>query len=206
LVLLKNDNNTLPLLKNVPRLLVASQAADDIGLQCGGWTIEWQGQPGPITQGTTLLDAIKHAISETSHLHYDVNGDFSSDISPAEVGLVVLTEQPYAEGEGDRANLHLPTADIALIERVRPHCRNLIVILYSGRPLIITDQLKRCDAFIAAWLPGTEGQGIADVLFDDHPFTGKLPYTWPRSMEQIPHAALTCSNDDPLFPLGYGLT
>ncbi|MCP4357217.1 MAG: beta-glucosidase, partial [Chloroflexi bacterium] len=183
----------------------AGQAANDIGLQCGGWTIEWQGQPGPITPGTTLLDAIKHTLSEASHLHYDVNGDFSADISPAEVGLVVLSEQPYAEGEGDRADLHLPEADIALIERVRPHCQKLVVILYSGRPLIITDQLARCDAFVAAWLPGTEGQGLADVLFGDYPFTGKLPYTWPRSMEQIPHAALTCSNDDPLFPFGYGL-
>ncbi|MCP4409797.1 MAG: glycoside hydrolase family 3 protein, partial [Gammaproteobacteria bacterium] len=153
LVLLKNDNNTLPLPKNVSRLLVAGQAANDIGLQCGGWSIEWQGQPGPITPGTTLLDAIKHTISEASHLHYDANGDFSADTGPAEVGLVVLSEQPYAEGEGDRADLHLPEADIALIERVRPHCQKLVVILYSGRPLIITDQLARCDAFVAAWLP-----------------------------------------------------
>jgi beta-glucosidase len=206
LVLLKNDDNSLPLSKYLPRLLVAGLAADDIGLQCGGWTIEWQGQPGNITPGTTLLDAIKHTISETSHLHYDANGDFSADISAAEVGLVVLSEPPYAEGEGDRADLHLPEADIALIERVRPHCKKLVVILYSGRPLIITDQLDQCDAFVAAWLPGTEGQGITDVLFGDFPFSGKLPYTWPRSMEQIPLAIPNGSNDNPLFPFGYGLT
>ena len=201
LVLLKNNDSTLPLPKNVSRLLVAGQAADDIGLQCGGWTIEWQGQPGPITRGTTLLDAIKHTMSETSLLHYDADGNFSPYIGPAEVGLVVLSEPPYAEGEGDRADLHLSAADITLIERVRPRCRKLVVILYSGRPLIITDQLARCDAFVAAWLPGTEGQGIADVLIGDYPFTGRLPYTWPRSMAQVPQVAM---DDTPLFPFGYG--
>ncbi len=205
LVLLKNNNNTLPLPKHVPHLLVAGQAANDIGLQCGGWTIEWQGQPGPITSGTSLLDAIKHTVSEATHLHYEANGDFSPNISPAEVGLIVLSEEPYAEGEGDQADLHLSEADIALIERVRSRCRKLVVILYSGRPLIITDQLAQCDAFVAAWLPGTEGQGSADVLFGDYPFTGKLPYTWPRSMDQIPRAALVSSDDGSLFPFDYGL-
>ena len=205
LVLLKNDDNTLPLPKHVPHLLVAGQAANDIGLQCGGWTIEWMGSPGDITPGTTLLDALKNTMSEISLLHYEPDGLFSPYIGPAEVGLVVLSESPYAEGEGDRADLHLSETDIALIERVRPHCQKLVVILYSGRPLIITDQLDQCDAFIAAWLPGTEGQGIADVLFGDYPFRGKLSYTWPRSMEQIPRVALTNGNEGPLFPFGYGL-
>ena len=187
------------------RLLVAGQAANHIGLQCGRWTIEWHGQAGRITRGTTLLAAIKQTMSDPSLLRYDVGGNFSPYIGPAEVGLVVLSEPPYAEGEGDRADLHLSAADLALIERVRPRCRKLVVILYSGRPLIITDHLDWGDAFVAAWLPGTEGQGIVDVLFGDYPFTGRLPYTWPRSMEQIPLAALTSSNEDPLFPVGFGL-
>ncbi len=205
LVLLKNNDNTLPLPKYVPRLLVAGQAANDIGLQCGGWTIEWMGSPGNITPGTTLLGAIKHTMSDISRLHYDANGNFPASIGPAEVGLVVLSEPPYAEGEGDSADLRLPAADVALIERMKTRCQKLVVILYSGRPLIITDVLPQADAFVAAWLPGTEGQGIADVLFGDYPFTGKLSYTWPRSIDQIPHAALPGNNDESLFPFDYGV-
>lgn len=205
LVILKNDNNTLPLPKNVPRLLVVGQAADDIGLQCGGWTIEWQGQPGNITTGTTLLDAIENSVSANTVVRFDPAGEFNQNEIIADVGIVVLSEPPYAEGEGDSANLRLSTADIALVERVRPRCRKLVVILYSGRPLIITDVLPQIDAFVAAWLPGTEGQGMADLLFGDYPFTGKLPHAWPHSMDQIPRAALVSSDDDPLFPLGYGL-
>jgi beta-glucosidase len=202
LVLLKNDHQALPIARDISLLLVAGQAAADIGLQCGGWTIEWQGQPGPITPGTTLLDAITHTVSESTRLHYAADGNFPPHLGGAEVGLVVLSEPPYAEGEGDRAELHLSEADIALIERLRPRCRKLIVILYSGRPRIITGQLAQCDAFVAAWLPGTEGQGITDVLFGEYPFTGKLPYTWPCSMDQVPRPTI---DNDPLFPYGYGL-
>jgi beta-glucosidase len=208
-VLLKNDDHTLPLPKKTPLILIAGQAADDVGLQCGGWTIEWQGETGDITEGTTLLKAIRQTVSQSSVVRYKPNGKFAEDDSIADVGIVVLSEPPYAEGAGDRADLVLPPEDAALLQRVRPRCKKLIVILFSGRPLIITDHLHKWDAFIAAWLPGTEGQGIADVLFGDYPFTGRLPYTWPRSIDQIPLHNTTQSGSDldpPLFSYGYGLS
>ena len=106
----------------------------------------------------------------------------------------------------DVAEDRLPDADVVLLARVRPCCRKLVVILISGRPLVITEHLPQWDALVAAWLPGTEGQGVADVLFGDFPFTGKLSYTWPRSMDQIPLSALKQSAKKPLVPLGYGLS
>jgi beta-glucosidase len=123
----------------------------------------------------------------------------------AELGIAVIAEQPYAEGFGDRADLSLPAEDIALIERMRKVSRKLLVILISGRPLVVTGQLPLMDALVAAWLPGTEGQGVADVLFGDQPFTGKLPYTWPRSMDQVPLSSEGLKKSGPLFPFGYGL-
>jgi beta-glucosidase len=205
LVLLKNDSDTLPLSKGVPRILVTGQAAADVGLQCGGWTIAWQGQAGDITAGTTLLAGIQALVSESTTVHYDPSGEFDVTEGLADVGIVVLSEEPYAEGEGDRADLTLPSADVALLMRVRARCRKLVVILLSGRPLIVAEHLPQWDAFVAAWLPGSEGDGIAQVLFGEVPFTGKLPFTWPRSMGQIPLSALQASEDSPLFPFGYGL-
>jgi beta-glucosidase len=197
LVLLKNEGDALPLSANTPIILVAGTAADDVGLQCGGWTIAWQGQAGNVTPGTSVLDGIRAAVSKDTTVHYDPAGEFDA----ADVGIVVLSEEPYAEGVGDRGDLHLPEADVALLERVRSRCRKLVVVLLSGRPLIVTEHLPQWDAFVAAWLPGTEGDGVAQVLFGEYPFTGKLPYTWPRSMDQVPRKA----GDRPLFPLGYGL-
>jgi beta-glucosidase len=115
---------------------------------------------------------------------------------------------PYAEGKGDRADLALSETDIALIDRVRERSQKLVVILISGRPLVITGQLPTADAWVAAWLPGTEGQGVADVLFGDRPFTGKLPYAWPRWTSQLPFdfsSLPTAGCDAPLFPFGHGL-
>jgi beta-glucosidase len=210
LVLLKNDNQTLPLAKETPLILVAGRAADDIGIQCGGWTIEWQGKVGEITTGTTILEAIQNTVSAETTVEYDPAGLFepaTSNGQPprADVGIVVVGETPYAEGEGDKADLALSPQDIAAIERVKQRSQKLVVILISGRPMIITDQLSQADAFVAAWLPGTEGQGVADVLFGVYPFTGKLPYTWPRSMDQLPLNSNMNSTTEPLFPFGYGL-
>jgi beta-glucosidase len=204
LVLLKNDGGTLPLAKDTPLILVAGAAADDIGLQCGGWTIEWQGEAGDVTPGTTLLTGIEKAVSENTTIRYGALGEFDEDDIVADVGIVVLGEEPYAEGEGDREDLRLRDADVGLLARVRPCCKKLVVILISGRPLIITEHLPQWDSFVAAWLPGTEGQGVADVLFGDFPFTGKLPYTWPRSMDQVPLSELIRGGGEPLFPSGYG--
>ncbi|MGD2206031.1 MAG: glycoside hydrolase family 3 N-terminal domain-containing protein [Anaerolineae bacterium] len=202
LVLLKNDGGVLPLSRDIPLIFVAGQAADDVGLQCGGWTIAWQGRAGDITPGTTLLAGIRAVASQNTTVRYDPGGEFEAAKALADVGIVVLSEEPYAEGEGDQADLTLPDADVALLARVRSRCRRLIVVLLSGRPLVVTEQLPVWDAFVAAWLPGTEGDGIAQVLFGEVPFTGKLPYTWPRSMAQVPRSA----GEDPLFPLGYGLS
>ncbi|MDT8304954.1 MAG: glycoside hydrolase family 3 protein [Anaerolineae bacterium] len=199
LVLLKNEGGVLPLSRELPRLLVAGRGADDIGIQCGGWTVEWMGGVGPITPGATLLDGLRTAAPQTELL-YDAEGAFGKDVH-VPVGLAVVGELPYAEGEGDRADLNLSAADRELLQRVRQHCDRLVVVIYSGRPLIIAKQLVDWDALVAAWLPGSEAAGIAGVLFGDFPFRGRLPYTWPRDMGQVEAG----SRDKPLFPYGFGL-
>ena len=207
LVLLKNDNSILPVSKEVPLILVAGLGADDIGMQSGGWTIEWQGKLGDITTGTTILDGIKAAVSSNTQVLYNQSGNFNET---AEIGIIVVGEKPYAEGQGDARDLRLSATDVLAITNMRSHVKKLIVITISGRPLIITDQLPLADAWIAAWLPGTEGAGIADVLFGDYPFSGKLSYTWPRSNDQLPmninNSADKTGCDAPLFPFGYGLS
>jgi beta-glucosidase len=205
LVLLKNEEDTLPLAKDTPLIFVAGQGADDIGMQCGGWTIEWQGELGAITPGVTILEGIKNSVSEGTTVLYEQSGDFDGDGAVADIGIVVVGETPYAEGMGDRADLSLSAADTALIEAMRAQSEKLVVILLSGRPMIITEQLQMADAWVAAWLPGTEGDGVAQVLFGETPFTGKLAYTWPRSVDQLPLRALEESGEEPLFPFGYGL-
>jgi len=197
LVLLKNDG-ALPLVRDQP-LLVAGRAADDIGYQCGGWTVSWMGAPGPVTPGTTLVEGMK-AVAPQAEIQYQADGAFGGH---AEVGLVVLAEEPYAEGMGDKEDLQLRPDQIALLERVRAQCDRLVLVLFSGRPLILTEQLPLCDAVVAAWLPGTEGRGVAEVLFGDYAFSGKLPFTWPRSMAQIPLSS--SDGQDPLFSLGHAL-
>ncbi len=206
IVILKNDNKTLPIAKDIDRIMVAGPAADNIGLQCGGWTIEWQGDAGDITTGTSLLQAIRQTVSIATKIHHDDAGNFPDEIH-ADVGVVCLHEQPYAEGIGDRADLSLTDEEIDLIKRVRSRCQRVVVIIFSGRPLIITQQLSLADTWVAAWLPGTEGQGITDVLFGDYPPAGRLPYSWPRSISQIQQNDLQKGSGDqnPLFPIGYGL-
>jgi beta-glucosidase len=211
LVLLKNDNQTLPLAKDTPLILVAGQGANDIGLQSGGWTISWQGQPGDITPGTTILQGIQQGAGPQARVVYDAGGHFAEigAAETADVGIVVLAELPYAEGEGDVRSLALPDSDLQLAESVRSRSRKLVVILLSGRPRLVTTGLPNWDALVAAWLPGTEGEGVADVLFGDAPFTGKLPYTWPRTDQQLPFDQAHLPSQGcaaPLFPRGYGLS
>jgi beta-glucosidase len=206
LVLLKNDQNLIPLNKNIARIVIAGSAADSIGLQCGGWTVEWQGGTGNITSGTSLLDAISQTVSTETSIHFDEFGNFSQEIQ-ADVGIVCLHEIPYAEGVGDRADPSLTSDEISLIQRVRTRCQQLVVIIFSGRPLVITNQLPLAEAWVAAWLPGTEAQGITDVIFGDYPPLGKLPYNWPRSGFQPNQVLERVGTGDiaPLFPFGYGL-
>jgi beta-glucosidase len=206
LVLLKNDNNTLPISKSVETIYVAGASADDIGIQSGGWTINWQGGYGDIEPGTTILQGIQNAVSITTKVEYNAAGQFGG---MAEIGIAVVGEMPYAEGFGDTADLSLSDKDVQLIKSMRNHCKKFVVIIVSGRPMVITPQFNIPDAWVAAWLPGTEGEGISDVLFGDRPFSGKLPYTWPRSNEQLPININNSSDlqgcDAPLFPFGYGL-
>jgi beta-glucosidase len=215
LVLLKNTNQALPIAKDTPLIFVGGFAANDIGLQAGGWTIGWQGAQGNITPGTTVLDGIQQAVSAATRVEFNRFGQFDKFTDAqgnpliAEVGIAVVGEEPYAEGVGDRADLTLAESDVGLIDRMRAQSKTLIVIVISGRPLILTEQLPKMDALVAAWLPGSEGAGVADVLFGDYPFTGKLPYSWPRWNNQLPFAFGTnlpmegC--DAPLFPFGYRL-
>ncbi len=211
LVLLQNENEVLPIAKDTPLIFVAGEFADNLGPQLGGWTIEWQGAMGNITPGTTVLEAVEATLTEGARVQYNRFGRFENVLDAnnqpaiADVGIVVVGETPYAEGQGDAADLALSEGDIALITNMRPQVNQLIVILFSGRPMIITDQLPLADAWVAAWLPGTEGQGIADLLFGDFPFTGKLSFSWPRNMTQIPLGALLTSAEPPLFPFGFGL-
>jgi beta-glucosidase len=199
LVLLKNQNKVLPLSKTAARIHVAGKNADDIGNQCGGWTIDWQGKSGNVTPGgTTVLAAIKKAAPKA-------NVTFSSDgtgAAGATVGVVVAGERPYAEGAGDRGDLSLAPEDVTAIANMKAAGIPVVVILFSGRPLLLGDSLDKADGLIAAWLPGTEGDGIADVLFGAYKPTGKLSFAWPRSMDQYPRAKDT----NPLFAYGFGLT
>ncbi len=206
LVLLKNDDGVLPLSKETLLINVAGVGADDIGMQSGGWTIEWQGKMGDITPGTTILEAIQATVSENTTVAYDPYGRFDET---GDVCVAVIGEEPYAEGRGDRADLSLSVNDKRMLERLPNQCESTVLVLLSGRPMIITDALEQSDAFIAAWLPGTEGQGIADVLFGDVPFTGRLSFTWPRTNDQLPFDFETLPTEGcaaPLFPFGYGLT
>jgi beta-glucosidase len=202
LVLLKNENNFLPLSKNINHILVAGKNGLDVGNQCGGWTISWQGSSGDITTGTTVYQGIKNAVPGSTTVSYSFNG---SSTQGADVAIVVVGETPYAEGNGDRNDLALSPEDITTINNIKNAGIPYVIILISGRPMIITDELAACNAFVAAWLPGTEGQGIADVLFGNFNFTGKLSHSWPRNMSQIP-INFGDANYDPLFPYGFGLS
>ncbi|UCH62667.1 MAG: glycoside hydrolase family 3 C-terminal domain-containing protein [Fidelibacterota bacterium] len=201
-VLLKNTDNLLPLGKDLARIHVAGKSADDIGIQCGGWTIIWQGSAGPITPGTTILEGIQETVSDQTSVTYSLDG---SGAAGADVGIVVVGETPYAEGYGDRTDLSLSEEDLAAIGNVKAAGMPVVVILISGRPLSIADEIENWDALVAAWLPGTEGQGVSDVLFGDFSPTGKSSHTWPRTMNQIP-INLGDPDYNPLFEYGFGLS
>ena len=177
LVLLKNKN-LLPLSKNIKRLAVVGVAADDLGMQCGGWTIDWQGGHGCITRGgTTLLAAVKRTVSAAAEVTFSPD---ASHLNNPDAVIVVVGEAPYAEMKGDREHLGLPAGDLALIAKAKASGAPVLTILYSGRPLPLGSALADSAAFVAAWLPGSEGSGITDVLFGDYRFTGKLPCSWKR--------------------------
>lgn len=200
-VLLKNDGAVLPL-EPSQKVYVAGSNADDLGNQAGGWTVSWQGASGRITTGTTILEGItKNTASAT----------YSKDASAAtdgyDVGVVVVGETPYAEGIGDVGNGHdleLTAGDKAAVDKVCAAMKCAVLIV-SGRPQLIGDKLGDIDALVASWLPGTEGDGVADVLYGKKAFTGQLPVTWPKSESQLPINVGDAAYD-PQFPYGWGLT
>lgn len=209
LVLLKNGKQGEPPLLPFPtksgKILVAGAHANDLGLQCGGWTIEWQGGIGNnYTTGTTILKGIEAAVDKSTQVIYNAQPDAefvkSGSFSAA---IVVVGEVPYAETKGDNLNLTLPAPGPDLINNV---CGSVkcVVVLISGRPLVMEPHMQSIDAFVAAWLPGSEGQGIADLLFGSYGFTGKLARTWFKRVEQLP-MNVGDPNYDPLFPFGFGL-
>jgi beta-glucosidase len=201
LVLLQNQRGVLPISKRARRIHVAGSHADDLGLQCGGWTISWQGQAGAVTRGTTLRQALQ-AAAPAARVSYSLDG---SDAAGADVAVVAIGERPYAEGRGDDARLELPAEQIEVVRRVRASGVPVVLVLMTGRPVLLGELPQLGDALVAAWLPGTEARGITDVLFGDEDFSGKLPHSWPRSIEQLPINVGDASYD-PLYPYGYGLT
>ncbi len=208
-VLLKNAHHVLPLSSH-ERIYVAGSNADNLGAQTGGWTLTWQGQPGAIPDpGTTILSAIQ---ARDPNVTYSPTA--SAPTSGHDVGVVVVGEHPYAEGQGDVGNtgsttngnitsLDLNSADHSAVDTVC-HAMPCVVLVISGRPMTITDQLPEIDGLVASWLPGSEGEGVADTLFGAVPFTGQLPQSWPRTLSQEP-INVGDPNYDPLFPFGWGL-
>ncbi|KAJ7949475.1 Beta-glucosidase [Quillaja saponaria] len=209
LVLLKNGKNgtapLLPLPKKAPKILVAGTHADNLGYQCGGWTINWQGFSGNnATRGTSILAAITSAVDSSTQIVYRENPDAdfvkSNNFSYA---IVAVGESPYAETAGDSMTLTMVDPGSSIISNV---CETVkcVVVIVSGRPIVIEPYISFIDALVAAWLPGTEGQGVTDALFGDHGFSGKLSRTWFKSVDQLP-MNVGDPHYDPLFPFGFGL-
>ncbi|KAK8643269.1 hypothetical protein V6N13_012572 [Hibiscus sabdariffa] len=209
LVLLKNgkagSTPLLPLPKKASKILVAGTHADNLGYQCGGWTINWQGFNGNnATRGTTILGAIKSTVDQSSEVVYRESPDANFvNSNKFEYAIVAVGEPPYAETAGDSTNLTMIDPGPSVINDV---CGNVkcVVVIISGRPIVIEPYVSVIDALVAAWLPGTEGQGVTDVLYGDYGFSGKLPRTWFKNVDQLP-MNVGDSHYDPLFPFGFGL-
>lgn len=210
LVLLKNGKPgnapMLPLPKKAKKILVAGIHANNLGYQCGGWTIQWQGLSGNnLTTGTTILDAVKSTVDQKTRVIYSENPD--EDFirkTGASFAIIAVGEPPYAEGFGDSLNLTISSPGPKIIKNVCGIIK-CVVIVISGRPVVMEPYLNMIDALVAAWLPGTEGQGVADVLFGDYAFSGKLSRTWFKTVDQLP-MNVGDPHYDPLFPFGFGLT
>ena len=265
LVLLKNNSNILPLSKNGNYTVVGS-GANDLGMQNGGWTVEWQGRMTPSFEildkngdgivliqevtyfnkkiyeekyivgssesffksidtnsdqkvqksefdqakishlfqpyGTSVLEAIENIVQDEGHVKYD---PYANNLSREDVIIAVIGEYPYAEGYGDNPDINLSNFDKDVLKKCYESGNKFVVIMLSGRPLIINKHIDQWDGFIAAWLPGIAGEGITDVLFGDYAPTGKLSYSWPKTIDQLPLNEGD-SDYDPLFPFGYGLS
>jgi len=202
LVLLKKKDGILPLRKSNARILVAGANADNLGNQCGGWTIAWQGQTGnTLTIGTTILQGMRNTATSAT-IEYSSNGTFTD--TSADYSVAVIGETPYAEGAGYSPSLSLSQTDVDLVKKMKGFGAPVVVILVSGRPFILDKILHFSDVIIAAWLPGTEGDGVAEVLFGDYQPKGKLSHTWPKSISQVP-LNFGDAIYSPLYEYGFGI-
>ena len=216
LVLLKNntvnDKTAMQALADSRNILVAGRKADNIGVQCGGWTISWQGNSGDITEGTTILEGLQQAAGDGVTVDYSEEGEVEASHDAV---VLVLGELPYAESSGDRSvsNLVLTGEDKQLLETVKETAAAagkedipVIAVLLSGRMISIADYIDDFDALVMAWLPGTEGAGVADVLLGEQDFTGTLQYTWTWDPSDIEDKFAEGNEDKILFKKGTGLT
>lgn len=214
LVLLKNEKvggkTAMEALADSKNVLVLGSKADDIGVQCGGWTIEWQGEIGNIIEGTTILEGLQNAAGERTITH-NIMGESTGN---EDAIIVVVGEYPYAETNGDRneTNLKISSSDQLLLDNSADTIKNarkkgipVIMLLLTGRPVEIADYVDQFDAVVEAWLPGTEGDGVADVLLGDYDFTGTLTYTWAKSAADIDGKFDEANADKILFPYDTGL-
>ncbi len=216
LVLLKNDQvetlSAIEALQQASNIRVCGSKAYDIGSQCGGWTISWEGRAGNITQGTSIIDGIAAAVMPGKVLSHDVKGEIAPENDAV---IVVIGEAPYVETGGDRKpeELKISAGDRELLANLKQSLIEqgkedipVVAIIIAGRPINITEYMEDFDSIIMAWLPGTEGAGIADVLFGEYDFTGKLPYTWVKDPLDIPIKLEEENRDKILFEKGYGLS
>jgi len=210
LVLLKNKNKVLPIDKATQKIVVVGEHADNSGLQSGGWTVNWQGTKENYKGATTILDGIKK--QSKGKVIYDK--DATGNHFDADLAIIVVGENPYAEFFGDighesnQLELTLTKEHQEYINNYQTQGVKTVVILISGRPLVVTDQINTSDAFIAAWLPGSEGDGVAEVLFGDYNFSGKLPHSWPKSLKDFKQKYgpnFWDTSIEPLYPFGFGL-
>lgn len=210
LVLLKNDNQTLPIAKGTKKIVVVGEHANSSGLQSGGWTINWQGTKENYKGATNILQGIKAQANGEVVYDKDATGNhFNADLA-----IIVVGEVPYAEFFGDighesnKLTLELTEEHKKYIKTYKEKGVKTVVVLISGRPLVVSDEIDTSDAFVAAWLPGSEGDGIAEVLFGDYNFKGKLPHSWPKSLEDYKGKYGPNFWDNsikPLYEFGYGL-
>jgi beta-glucosidase len=213
LVLLKNNGGVLPIASKA-RVLVAGDGADSVGKQTGGWTLSWQGTgnaPSDFPNAQSIWSGLREAVTAGGgQAELSPDGSFSTK---PDVAIVVFGENPYAEFQGDRATLeYQPGAktDLALLRKLKAQGVPVVAVFLSGRPLWVNPELNAADAFVAAWLPGSEGGGVADVVIGDaqgrprHDFRGKLSFSWPKRADQF-SLNRGDAGYDPLFAYGYGL-
>ena len=204
LVLLKNERNVLPLPKTA-RVHLAGRGVDSLGMQCGGWTIDWQGKmENDVPGGITIANGCKGVAGASAEFSQSTDG---TGAKGADVGVVVIGEKPYSEFMGDNADLTLSQEDIEAVANVKKAGVPVVVVILSGRPLVLGPVLDQADAIIAAWLPGSEGDGVADVLYGDYAPTGKLARSWPKATSQANQTIMSEGITlDPQFAYGFGLT